>query len=151
MTESPKQQLQISAEVQVVEIGAQKGFLEQRSLLLSQLLHNADSEINSLKAQLDQVVSAGKISAAEEESLRVELADAKVHIDALQRQVFLLENPPIVLPEEPAAVAGLGIVPVAEASIVATPIEAETLTLADANIGTVDTGTVTGFTAGGPF
>ncbi|EPE99544.1 hypothetical protein [Rhizobium grahamii] len=90
---SEENKLTISPQVQLVEISAQKAFLEQRVLMLSQLLHDKADEVLALQHDVNERNEGNAELARRIEELTIRLQAAESDAAEFERQMYLALNP----------------------------------------------------------
>ncbi|MBW9113163.1 hypothetical protein JNB88_05810 [Rhizobium cauense] len=91
---SEENKITISPQVQLVEVAAQKGFLEQRVLMLSQLLHDKADEVAALQADVNERNEGNAELSRRVEDLAARLLAAETNAAEFERQLYLVLNPP---------------------------------------------------------
>ncbi|CDM56297.1 MULTISPECIES: hypothetical protein [Rhizobium] len=91
---SEENKIIISPQVQLVETAAQKGFLEQRVLMLSQLLHDKADEVAALHRDVNERNEGNAELSRRVEDLTARLQAAETNAAEFERQLYLARNQP---------------------------------------------------------
>ncbi|CDM57205.1 hypothetical protein [Rhizobium favelukesii] len=92
---SEENKIIISPQVQLVETAAQKGFLEQRVLMLSQLLHDKAEEVSALQHDVNERNEGNAELSRRVEELNARLQAAEANSAEFERQLYLALNQPV--------------------------------------------------------
>lgn len=90
---SEENKITITPQVQLVETAAQKAFLEQRVLMLSQLLHDKADEVAALQHDVNERNEGNAELSRRIEDLTARLEAAEANAAEFQRQLYLALNP----------------------------------------------------------